>query len=101
MARQLFPTIVRGNMTVDEQFTYYAIIDRWASRDDPAGIARRRRPPSGGFRDEALTRDLSWQFTPLIVGWERAESTDDLVEVTEDEANRIIEQFRARWSADG
>ena len=101
MARQLFPTIVRGNMTVDEQFTYYAIIDRWANRDDPAGIVRRRRPPSGGFRDEALTRDLSWQFTPLIVGWERAESTDDLVEVTEDEANRIIEQFRARWSAEG
>ena len=55
----------------------------------------------GGFHDEALARDLSWQFTPLIVEWERAESTDDLVEVTEDEANRIIEQFRARWSADG
>lgn len=86
---------------VNDKCTYYAIIDRWSSRDDPAGIARRRRPPSGGFRDEALTRDLSWQFTPLIVGWERAESTDDLIEVSEDEANRIIERFRARWSTDG
>ena len=44
---------------------------------------------------------LSWQFTSAIVEWKRAESTDDLVEITEDEANRIIEQFRARWSADG
>jgi hypothetical protein len=35
----------------------------------------------------------------MIVGWERAESTDDLIEVTEDEANQIIERFRARWGA--
>jgi hypothetical protein len=86
---------------VAEKNTYYAIIDRWASRDDPAGIVRRRRPPSGGFRDEALMRDLSWEFTPLIVEWERAEATDDLVEIPEDEANRIIERFRARWAAEG
>jgi uncharacterized alpha-E superfamily protein len=88
-------------MKVAERITYYAIIDRWASRDDPAGLVRRRRPPTGGFRDEALTRDSGWQFTPLIVQWERAESTDDLVEVTEDEAKQIIERFRARWGAPG
>ena len=46
-------------------------------------------------------RDLSWEFTPLIVEWERAEATDDLVEIPEDEANRIIEGFRARWAAEG
>jgi len=82
---------------VTEKIVYYAIIDRWANRGDPAGIVRRRRPLAGGFRDEALMHDLSWQFTPLIVEWERNESTDDLVEVTEDEANQIIERFRARW----
>ncbi len=82
---------------VAEKIVYYAIIDRWATREDPAGIARRRRPLAGGLRDEAFMRDLSWEFTPLIVEWERNESTDDLVEVTEDEANRIIERFRARW----
>jgi hypothetical protein len=86
---------------VAERITYYAIIDRWADRADPAGLVRRRRPLSGGFRDEALVRDLSWQFTPLIVEWERAESTDDLVEVTEDEANQLIERFRARWGGPG
>jgi hypothetical protein len=86
---------------VAEQVAYYAIIDRWASRENPAGIVRRRRSASGGFRDEALTRDLSWQFTSLIVEWERAESSDDLIEIPEDEANRIIERFRARWSTPG
>jgi hypothetical protein len=84
-----------------EQARYYAVIDYRATRENPAGIARRRHLEGGGFQDEALARDLSWQFTPVIVEWKRAESTDDLVEVTEDEANRIIEQFRARWSAEG
>ena len=55
----------------------------------------------GGFRDEALARDLSWEFTSVIVEWKRAESTDDLVEIPEDEANRIIERFRAKWAAEG
>jgi hypothetical protein len=62
---------------------------------------RRLEDSDDGFVDEGLHRDLDWHRTSVIVEWERAESTDDLVEVTEDEANRIIEQFRARWSADG
>ena len=84
-----------------EQTRYYAVIDHRATLENPAGIARRRSLEDGGFQDEALARDLAGKFTPVIVGWERAESTDDLVEITEDEANRIIEQFRTRWSADG
>jgi hypothetical protein len=86
-------------MTV--QTTYYAIIDHRATREDPAGIARRRPLETGGFRDEALDRGMNWQFTPLIVEWKRAESTDDLVEINEDEAGRIIERFRAKWGLEG
>jgi hypothetical protein len=81
-----------------ENLTYYAIIDDRATRDDPAGIARRREVESGGFRDEALGRDLNWHFTPLIVEWKRAESTDDLEEISQEEAERVIERFRERWS---
>jgi hypothetical protein len=44
---------------------------------------------------------MNWQFTPVIVEWERAESTDDLVEISEDEAERIIERFRAKREAEG
>jgi hypothetical protein len=84
-----------------EQVKYYAIIDHRASREEPAGLARRRPVEGGGFRDEVLARDLTWQFTGVIVEWKRAESTDDLVEVTEDEANQIVERFRARWGTPG
>jgi hypothetical protein len=83
------------------QITYYAIIDYRATREDPAGIARRRYVESGGFEDEALDRNMNWQFTPVIVEWKRAESTDDLIEISEDEAERIIEQFRAKREAEG
>jgi hypothetical protein len=84
-----------------QEITYFAIVDRWATRDDPAGLARRRRSDENGFRDEALDRNMNWQFTPLIVEWERAESTDDLVEISEDEAEQIIERFRTKWGSEG
>lgn len=81
------------------EITYYAIMDYRSTPEEPAGIARRRMLESGGFQDEALNRELEWEFTPLIVAWKRAESTDDLVEVSEEEANRIIERFRAKWGS--
>ncbi len=81
--------------------TYYAIVDYRSTRNNPAGLARRRMLDGGGFEDEALNRALEWEFTPLIVAWKRAESTDDLVEISEEEADRIVKQFRAKWGADG
>jgi hypothetical protein len=86
-------------LVADERVKYYAVVDRWANRDSPAGILRRRWPSSGGFRDEAFSRDLTWEFSPIIVEWERAESSDNLIEVSEGEAERIIERFRDRWGA--
>ena len=80
---------------------YYAIIDYRATRENPAGIARRRPLETGGFRDEAHDHNMNWQFTPLIVEWERAESTDDLVEIGAEEAARIIEQFRTKSTLEG
>jgi hypothetical protein len=80
-----------------DEVTYYAILDRTGSRESPAGLLRRRRPATGGFRDEAFVRSFSWEFSPIIVEWERAESTDDLVEVTAEEAEQIIDQFKSRW----
>jgi len=77
---------------------YYAVVDYRGSRNNPAGIARRQTDDDGGFQDEALARDLSWKFTPIIVEWKRGKSTDDLIEISEDEARQIIERFRARWA---
>ena len=80
---------------------YFAILDNEATLADPAGLVRRQQYPDGGFIDEGLHRDMTWKRTPLIVEWERAEATDDLVEVSEAEAERIIERLRERWSARG
>jgi hypothetical protein len=85
-------------MTADEVI-YYAILDRTGSRENPAGLLRRRRPATGGFRDEAFVRNFTWEFSPIIVEWERAESTDDLTEVSAEEAERIIERLTARWAS--
>jgi hypothetical protein len=84
-----------------KEIQYYAILDSRASRAEPAGIARRRYAEGDEFYDEALAANFSWQFTPLVVQWERAESSPDLVEVTEDEAKRIIERLRERWADSG
>jgi hypothetical protein len=80
--------------------TYYAIVDYRSTPKEPAGLARRRVLDTGEIYDEALNRGLGWEFTPLISEWRRAESTDDLVEVSEEEAERIIEGFRTRWQAE-
>ncbi len=81
--------------------TYYAIMDYRSTPEEPAGLARRRTLDTGGFQDEALNQALEWEFTPLIVAWKRAESTDDLVEISAEEADRIVERFRAKWGAQG
>jgi hypothetical protein len=82
-----------------ELTTYYAIIDNETSRENPAGIVRRVEDSDGGFIDEGLHIDLAWHRTPIIVEWERAESTDDLAEVPADEAELIIERLAARWGS--
>ena len=86
---------------IADSYKYFAIIDGDATLNRPAGLVRRHEFTDGGFVDEGLQSDFNWHRTPLIVEWERAESTDDLVEVTEDEAKRIIERLRGRWADSG
>ena len=80
-----------------ETIKYYAIIGRSGSQTDPTGIARRRTNETGGFRDEALEKDMIWRFSPAIVEWKRAESSEDLIEIPHEEAEQLIERLRARW----
>jgi hypothetical protein len=85
-------------MTLTDSYRYFAIIDSQGTLDHPAGLVRRHEFGDGGFVDEGLRSDMNWHRTPLIVEWERAESTDDLVEVSADEAERIIDRLRTRWA---
>ena len=54
-----------------------------------------------GFTEEGLRKDFSWKFTPAIVDWERGNFEYELVEVSHEQASKIIEYFRERWGAYG
>ena len=80
-------------------------VDRHAQPDqpDPGGRpdAAREQPiqHDDGPDDESLRRDFSWKFTPVIVEWERGDFGEELVEVSHEQAEKIIEYFRGRWGA--
>ena len=77
-----------------EKITYYSLT--LPGRDEPTGLAR-RRGRDGGFRDEALGKNLEWHFSPVIVEWKRGDSTEELQEISAEEASRLVEHFRERW----
>jgi hypothetical protein len=71
---------------------YYAIIDDYTTRDEPAGVLRRFE--EGDRRDESFGRDLEWKFSPLLYSAERGDTQYDLVPISEEEADRIVERIR-------
>ena len=76
-----------------EKTTYYAIIDEFTSRDHPAGVLRRVENDEGEI-DEVFSRDLKWEFSPLLYSAERGDLANDFVPISEEEANRIVERIR-------
>ena len=78
--------------------TYYAIVDDLSSREQPAGVLRRIYFETGGRRDEAFSQHLAWERTALLVSAERGDLQNEFIEITEDEANQLMEQLRARWT---
>jgi hypothetical protein len=85
---------------VPSAITYYAIVGENRTIDNPYGLARRLEHDNGPS-DEALRKDFSWQFTPVIVEWERGDFADELVEVSHEQAEKIIQYFRERWGPPG
>ena len=84
-----------------DEIKYYAIIGRGRKSSDPTGLAR-RVVLRDGIIDESLRRDLTWGHTNAIVEWNRGEEiTRDLVEISEAEAQALIERFREKWSQKG
>ena len=81
-----------------EETVYYAVVGTGRTLADPSGVARRRNTPNGPV-DESFTRDCSWQFTNAIYQHERGENFGpDLVEISADEADSLVERFRQRWA---
>jgi hypothetical protein len=84
-----------------DEVTYCAVISGDRTKSDPSGLVRRRRLQAGGFVDEALQRDLTWGHTSAIVEWKRDAMDFDLVEISEPEAQALIERFREEWGVQG
>jgi len=85
---------------VPDKITYYAIIGEDRTIDNPYGLARRLEHDDGPS-DEALRKDFSWKATPVIAESERGDFADELVEVSHQQAERIVQYFRERWRPDG
>jgi hypothetical protein len=81
-----------------EQVTYYAIVDDYSSREEPAGILRRVKHGKGQ-RDEAFGRDLKWGHTSMLYSYERGNRDNELYPISEDEARRIVERIRREAAA--
>jgi hypothetical protein len=81
---------------VAEEAKYYAIIGAGRTAQTPSGLARRRYA-FGGPIDESLRRNLTWGPDSAIIEWEYGEVGGDLVEISEESADRLIELFRLTW----
>jgi hypothetical protein len=84
-----------------DRVTYYAVVGRNRTAQNPSGLARRRHLQTGGFEDEALGRDLTWSHTSAIVEWNRDVLDFELVEISEAESEALTERFREKWGQEG
>jgi hypothetical protein len=81
-----------------DRVIYYAVVNDLSTREHPAGLFRRTYTETGGLRDEAFTRNLVWKNSASLVSAERGDLQNEFIEIPEDEANRLMEELRARWT---
>ena len=79
-----------------DKVTYYAIVNDLSSRERPTGVFRRTYLEVGGKYDEAFTTDLIWERSASLVSAERGDLLNEFIEITEDEANQIVERIRTK-----
>jgi hypothetical protein len=79
-----------------DKVTYYAVVNDLSSRELPAGVFRRTYTADGGRSDEAFTRNLLWEYSPALISAERGDLQNDFIEITEGEANQLVDRIRAR-----
>jgi hypothetical protein len=73
--------------------TYYAIVDDYSSRAEPAGVLRRSETDTEQ-NDEQFGHDLEWTYSSLLYSHERGNMDNKFYEISEDEANEIVARIR-------
>jgi hypothetical protein len=84
-----------------DKVTYYAVVNDLSSRERPAGVFRRTYTEDGGRSDEAFTRNLRWEYSTSLISAERGDLQNEFIEITETEANEIVERIQARVTGAG
>jgi hypothetical protein len=82
-----------------DKITYYAIIDEDTSRENPRTVLRRVENNEGQI-DEIFSRDLTWERSSLLHAANRGDTMLDFIEVTKEEADRIVDRVRAQANDD-
>jgi hypothetical protein len=83
---------------MNEAITYYAIVNEFSSREKPFGVVRRVKH-AAGQRDEVFSRDLTWKNTALLYSAERGDLTNDMIPISADEADRLVDRIRSQAAA--
>ena len=84
---------------MNENITYFAMIDELTSRDNPRTVLRRVSNHEGTI-DEIFSRELRWEFSPLMYSAERGDLANEFVQVSEAEAARIVDRIKELASSD-
>ena len=75
------------------QTTYYAMVDDYSTREEPAGVLRRVEYEKAEY-DEAFTRALKWERSSSLYSYERGNGDVEFYEIGAEEADRIVERIR-------
>jgi hypothetical protein len=78
-----------------DKVTYFAVVNDLSRRERPSGVFRRTYTEDGGRSDEAFTRNLRWEYSTSLISAERGDLDNEFIEISEAEANQIVERIRA------
>ena len=81
-----------------DKVIFYAVVNDLSSRQHPAGLFRRTYTEAGGLRDEAFTTKLVWKNSSSLTSAEWGDLENDFIEISEVEANQLMEELRTRWT---
>jgi len=83
-----------------ENTIYYSITGVGDSPTEPTGLVRRTFTEEGRL-DEALRKNLTWERDTAIIEWEYGNLVGELTEISEAEAQVLIERLREKWGVQG